>query len=314
MWDRAMRQGVLAISGQPAVERYARTAPWMRRLVDRFVAGETVDDAITVVRAIATQGMTATLDHLGENVRTETAANAAGATYRDVLRRLAAAGLEPCISVKLTMLGLAFDDRVPESILMSILEDARAVGGFVRVDMEGSAYTERTLDMVERLHARFPEQVGGVIQAYLYRSPADIERLIARRIRVRLVKGAYAEPASIAYQRPRDIDAAYVRLMERLLDDGPYPAIATHDPALLRSARGYATRMGIGRDRFEFQMLYGVRCDEQRSLTADGYRMRVYVPFGTEWYPYFTRRIAERPANALFVLRQLLDRGEPAHR
>jgi proline dehydrogenase len=256
--------------------------------------------------------MTSTLDHLGENVATEEAARAAAATYSEVLRRMATAGVEPGISVKLTMLGLAFDDWLPETLMASISETARAVDGFVRIDMEGSAYTERTIAIAERLHARFPEQVGTVIQAYLYRSPADVERLLARRMRLRLVKGAYAEPPAIAYQRPGDIDAAYLRLMERLLDAGPYPAIATHDPALLRATKGYALRMGIGRDRFEFQMLYGVRRDEQRSLTDEGYRVRIYVPFGTEWYPYFTRRIAERPANALFVLRQLLDRADHA--
>ncbi|HEU5432858.1 MAG TPA: proline dehydrogenase family protein [Thermomicrobiales bacterium] len=312
MLERALRQGVLTVAGNRSVERIVRTAPTARQLVRRFVAGDDVRTAIDVVRAIAAQGMSATLDQLGENVRTEAATNAAAATYIDVLRRMAAAGVDPSISVKLSMLGMDIDDRLPESIMPSILEVAREVGGFVRIDMEGSAYTERTLAIAERLHMRFPEQVGTVIQAYLYRSPADLDRLIARNMRVRLVKGAYAEPASIAYQRPRDIDAAFVRLMERLLDAGPYPAIATHDPALLLAAKGYATRMGIGRDRFEFQMLYGVRRDEQRALAAEGYRVRVYVPFGTEWYPYFTRRIAERPANALFVLRQLLDRADRA--
>jgi proline dehydrogenase len=309
--ERALRHGVLTVADRPGVERFARNSESMRELVSRFVAGATIDEAIAVVRAIAEQGMTTTLDHLGEHVRTESAANRAAATYIDALRRMAAAGVEPNVSVKLTMLGMDVDDRLPERLMPAILDAAREVGGFVRIDMEGSAYTARTLDLAARLHDRFPERVGTVIQAYLYRSPADVERSIERRMRIRLVKGAYAEPPTIAYQRRDEIDAAYVRLMERLLDAGPYPAIATHDPALLRSARGYAARMGIGRDRFEFQMLYGVRRDEQRALTDEGYRVRVYVPFGTEWYPYFTRRIAERPANALFVLRQLVDRGKP---
>jgi proline dehydrogenase len=308
--ERALRHGVLTVADRPGVERFVRDSALTRALVSRFVAGATIEEAIAVVRAIADQGMTTTLDHLGEHVRTEAAAKSAAATYIEALRRMAAAGVEPNVSVKLTMLGMDVDERLPERLMAEVLDAAREVGGFVRIDMEGSAYTARTLDLAERLHERFPEQVGTVIQAYLYRSPADVERSIERRMRVRLVKGAYAEPPAIAYQRRGEIDAAYVRLMERLLDAGPYPAIATHDPALLRSARGYASRMGIGRDQFEFQMLYGVRRDEQRALAEDGYRVRVYVPYGTEWYPYFTRRIAERPANALFVLRQLADRGE----
>jgi proline dehydrogenase len=189
--------------------------------------------------------------------------------------------------------------------MIAILTEAHRVGGFVRIDMEGSAYVERTLAIAESLHERFPTEVGTVIQSYLHRSPADTDRLIARGMRVRLVKGAYAEPEAIAHQQSEQIDTAYARLMERLLDDGRYPAIATHDPALIRAAKGYALRMGIPSERFEFQMLYGVRRDVQAALTADGYRLRVYVPYGTEWYPYFTRRIAERPANAVFVLRQL---------
>jgi proline dehydrogenase len=310
MLDRALRRGALAVSGHPLVERLVRETPASRGLVDRFVAGDSIAAAIVAARVIAAQGMTTTLDQLGENVHTETQATAAANVYIDVLRRLRDAGVEPNISVKLTMLGMDLDDSLPEQLMTTILDAARQVDGFVRIDMEGSAYTTRTLAIAGRLHERFPANVGTVIQAYLFRSPADLERLIERRMRVRLVKGAYAEPPSIAYQRRGDIDAAYVRLMERLLDAGCYPAIATHDPALLRATRGYATRMGIGRDRFEFQMLYGVRRDEQRALTADGYRVRVYVPFGTEWYPYFSRRIAERPANALFVLRQLVDRTD----
>jgi proline dehydrogenase len=187
-----------------------------------------------------------------------------------------------------------------------ILQAAQEVDGFVRIDMEGSAYTERTLAITEALHGEFPGRVGTVIQSYLRRSTADIARLIERGIRVRLVKGAYAEPAAIAYQNGTEIDAAYARLARHLLDAGPYPAFGTHDPALIRDVQEVARQRGIGQDRFEFQMLYGVRRDAQAALVRDGYRMRVYVPYGTEWYPYFTRRIAERPANALFVLRQLV--------
>ncbi len=303
--QRLTRPTILRVASTPAVERFFRQNGTTRGLVDRFVAGETLETALERVRPIAAEGMTVTLDLLGENVSTEAAARAAVGGYVVTLRRMAAADLEPNISVKLTMLGLDLGDALADAALREILGVARGVGGFVRVDMEGSAYTARTLALVEKLHDDFPNEVGTVIQSYLYRSAVDVETLIARRIQVRLVKGAYAEPASVAYQKTTEVDASYVRLMERLLDDGRYPARATHDPALIRAAEGYATRMGIGSERFEFQMLYGVRRDAQRDLVRRGRRVRVYVPYGTEWYPYFTRRIAERPANALFVLRQL---------
>jgi proline dehydrogenase len=190
--------------------------------------------------------------------------------------------------------------------MMPLLETASTVNGFVRIDMEGSAYTESTLTIAEALHERFPDHVGTVVQAYLHRSDRDVERLIDRRMRVRLVKGAYAEPASVALQKPREIDEAFVRLMERLLEDGRYPAIATHDPALIRATQGFAVRMGIPLECWEFQMLYGVRREAQIALSAEGYGMRIYEPFGADWYPYFARRIAERPANMAFVLRQLV--------
>jgi proline dehydrogenase len=277
----------------------------MRKLVRRFVAGDTIDDALSVGHVLAAQGMKTTFDRLGENVRTAAEAHTAAADYAETLRALAAAGLEPNISVKLTMLGLDISEDIALAQLRSILETAVSVSGFVCIDMESSAYTTRTLAIATSLHEAYPGEVGTVIQAYLYRSDRDLERLIARGIRVRLVKGAYAEPATIALQRPREIDAAFVRLMERLLEAGQSPAIATHDPALIRATRGFALRLGVDPQRWEFQMLYGVRRDEQRELVRAGYRMRIYVPFGTDWYPYFARRIAERPANALFLLRQL---------
>jgi proline dehydrogenase len=221
---------------------------------------------------------------------------------------VAAAGLEPNISIKLTMVGLDIDDDVAHDNMVALLETAAAVEGFVRIDMEGSAYTERTLAIAEALHDRFPGHVGTVIQAYLHRSDRDVERLIDCQMRVRLVKGAYAEPANIAIQKPREVDENFVRLMERLLEHGRYPAIATHDPAIICATQGFALRLGIERDRWEFQMLYGVRRDAQTALADEGYRMRIYVPFGADWYPYFARRIAERPANMAFVFRQLITR------
>lgn len=301
-----LRRPMLALAERETIEQVVRQSRLARGLVRRFVAGDTLDDALTVARQIAAMKMTTTLDLLGENVVTVEAARSAATAYADILRRMAADGLEPNISVKLTMLGLDLGESVTMETMASLLAVAREVRGFVRIDMEGSPYTARTLDIAERLHDRDPDQVGAVIQSYLFRSPDDVERLIGRGMRVRLVKGAYAEPASIAYQGSDAVDAAYRRLMEWLLDAGTYPAIATHDPSIIRVAQGYARRMGISPDRFEFQMLYGVRRDEQAALTEAGYRVRVYIPYGTEWYPYFARRIAERPANALFVLRQLV--------
>ena len=301
-----LRRTHLAVAdSRPVADLVCRNG-FSRGLVRRFVAGENLDEALEVARRIAAQGMTTTLDQLGENVATEGEARAAVASYVTILERMAATGLEPNISVKLTMLGLDLGDDLATENIVAILETARSVGGFVRIDMEGSAYTARTIAITEDVHDLFPNNVGTVIQSYLRRSADDVERMIARGARVRLVKGAYAEPASVAYQSRREVDASYVQLMERLLDAGRYPALATHDPALIAHARAYTARKQIAPDRYEFQMLYGVRRDEQAALTAAGYRLRVYVPYGTQWYPYFTRRIAERPANALFVLRQLV--------
>ena len=302
------RRSVLAVADNRLVEGIFRKSRLARGLVDRFVAGETLDDALSAATRLRARGMTTTLDLLGENVTTEAEARGAVAAYVDILNRMRAVGLEPNISVKLTMLGLDLGDEVAREQLVPILEAAEAVDGFVRIDMEGSAYTARTMDLFVDIHPRFPTAIGIVVQSYLRRAEEDVKRAIALGARVRLVKGAYAEPEDVAYQARREIDDNFVKLMELLLDGGFYPAIATHDPALIRATRGYALRMGIASDRYEFQMLYGVRREEQARLAAEGYRMRVYVPYGTEWYPYFTRRIAERPANALFVLRQLVDR------
>ena len=301
-----LRRPLLAIADSAKIEGLIRRNGFSKGLVRRFIAGEDLASALAAATSIAGQGMTTTLDLLGEHVATAEEARTAVASYTTILTRMAEAGLEPNISVKLTRLGLDLGDDLATANMVTILEAARAVAGFVRIDMEGSAYTARTIAITETLHDRFPNEVGTVIQSYLRRSADDVERMIARGARVRLVKGAYAEPASVAYQGRRDVDAAYVRLMERLLDAGRYPALATHDPALIAHARAHVARQGITQDRFEFQMLYGVRRDEQAALTRAGYRMRVYVPYGTQWYPYFTRRIAERPANALFVLRQLV--------
>lgn len=303
-----LRTGILALAERDEVEHLVRDSRWSRALVARFVAGDRLDDALAAAVRLAEQGLSTTLDRLGENVLTPGEAQTAVESYTATLRAMAAYQLEPNISVKLTMLGLDIGDDVAYDNMLILLETARSVDGFVRIDMEGSAYTERTLAIAEALHARFAGLVGTVIQAYLHRSDRDVERLIDLQMRVRLVKGAYAEPGSLALQRPWEINEAFVRLMERLLEAGRYPAIATHDPALIRATRGYALRMGIDPRQWEFQMLYGVRRDAQRALAREGYGMRIYLPFGADWYPYFARRIAERPANMFFVLRQLASR------
>jgi len=300
-----MRQAVIGIADRPLVSRFFHTSPLVRGLVERFVAGETLDEALVACHELATSGMALTLDQLGENVSTQAEVVAATDTYVNVLRRLHQEQLEPNISVKLTMLGLDLGDDVARDAMRAILGAAREVGGFVRIDMEGSAYTERTMRLFYELHDAYPDEVGIVVQTYLHRAEADVRACIERRARVRLVKGAYAEPASVAFQRQEEIDRNYVRLMKLLMDEGRFPALATHDPALISAAQDHARRRHIPLDSFEFQMLYGVRQDEQKRLATEGYGMRVYVPFGTEWYAYFSRRIAERPANALFVLRQL---------
>lgn len=302
------RRTILTLAHARLIEQAIRRNGASARLVERFVAGEDLESALAVVRRLARLNLAATLDQLGEHVRTSDEAAAASASYVRILERLASAQLEPNISVKLTMLGLDLSDDVAREHMLPILTTARRVGGFVRIDMESSAYTERTMRIFEDLHDIFPAEVGIVIQAYLRRARQDVERMIERRARVRLVKGAYAEPETIAYQSAREIREQFRSLMELLLQRGNYPAIATHDPALIQATQEFARSRQITPDRYEFQMLYGVRRDAQIALVADGYRMRVYVPFGTQWYPYFVRRIAERPANALFVLRQLVSR------
>lgn len=303
-----MRRVVLGVADVPVVKRVFERNRAARALVDRFVAGETLAAALVPTRELAGQGITATLDQLGENVATEAEATQAVQGYIEILRRTHEAGLEPNISVKLTMLGLDLGDDVARRCMEPILAVAREVGGFVRIDMEGSAYTSRTMAIFGELHDHYPDEVGIVIQSYLRRAAADVEAMIQRGARVRLVKGAYAEPEAVAFQSRREIDGNFVRLMKRLLLGGRYPAIATHDPKLIDATIAFARARSVAPDRFEFQMLYGVRRAEQRRLRQEGYRMRVYVPFGTAWYPYFTRRIAERPANAVFVLRQVADR------
>lgn len=303
-----LRRVVLGVADVPVIHRFFAGNALARSLVDRFVAGETLDTAMTVTKSISEQGLGVTLDQLGENVATIAEATKAVDAYSEILRQLHTADLEPNISVKLTMLGLDLGDDVSRNNMHPILDIARDVNGFVRIDMEGAAYADRTMRLFSQLHDQFPDEVGIVIQTYLYRAAQDVADMIERGARVRLVKGAYAEPDSVAFQSRKDIDDNYITLMKQLLERGRFPAIATHDPAIIEETVSFARANNVAPERFEFQMLYGVRRSEQARLKQDGWGMRVYVPYGTQWYPYFTRRIAERPTNALFVLRQLADR------
>ncbi len=272
----------------------------------RFIAGESVDEAIEAARALATRGFGVSLDYLGESVATLELADAATRDYLVIIAQVVAAGIERNVSLKLTQLGLDVDRATALDNLRRILEPATAHGFFVRIDMEDSSYTDQTLDMVDTLWALGHRHVGTVIQSCLLRSPGDVDRLNALGARVRLVKGAYREHKTVAHQHMREVDAAFVQLARRLLDHNPYPAFATHDPAMIDAVTAYARERGVAPERFEFQMLYGIRRDLQAALLAGGYRVRVYVPFGKQWFPYFMRRLGERPANVAFVVKGIL--------
>jgi proline dehydrogenase len=298
-----MRQGLLWLSERQGVFNFVRRNGLARKFASRFVAGETIDSAVSAAGELKTRGIATSLDLLGESVTVQAEAVAARDQYLAMLDRMAAAGVEVNVSVKLTQMGLDIDEELCAANLTCILDKAASVDGFVRLDMEGSDYTQRTLDFFEhRLFDRFGRHCGVVIQSMLRRSEADVEKLIGMRARVRLCKGAYLEPPAIAFPDKADVDRNYVRLMERLLAAGNYPGLATHDEAIIARAREFVRRESIAPDRFEFQMLYGVRRDLQQRLVRQGYRMRVYVPFGTQWYPYLMRRLAERPANIAFIL------------
>jgi proline dehydrogenase len=269
----------------------------------RFIAGESVDDAVAAVRPIAERGMLLTLDYLGESVATAEEADSATRAYLRIIDTIASSGVERNISLKLTQLGLDVDRATAVDNLRRILEPATAHGFFVRIDMENSPYTDRTLQIFETLWGQGYRNLGVVLQSMLMRTPDDVVRVNKLGARIRLVKGAYLEPKSVAFQKKSAVDDAYVQLMKLLLDEGTYPAIATHDPAMIAATKAHAAEKQYARDRFEFQMLYGIRRDLQAALVRDGYRVRLYVPFGDQWFPYFMRRLGERPANVAFVLK-----------
>jgi proline dehydrogenase len=281
-----------------------------KRVSGRFVAGTTIENAIAVTEQVNRNGATVSIDNLGENVTNAEEARRSAQLYHTILDEINRRQLKANVSVKLTHLGLDVDEKLAQELASGMIAKAAASNpkSFVRIDMEGSPYTQRTLDFVHELHSRpgNANVVGAVIQAYLYRSEKDIADLIAKGIRVRLCKGAYKEPAEIAFQKKSDVDQNYVKLMKMLLKSGIYHGIATHDPHMIEETIAFAGKEGISHDAFEFQMLYGVRRDLQMKLVREGWRMRVYVPFGEEWYPYLMRRLAERPANLLFIVKNML--------
>jgi proline dehydrogenase len=300
-----LRNALLYLSRQRALRNWVETSPTAWRLSSRFVAGHTLDEALAVCKKISAQGMTATLDYLGESVKSLDEATRSRDMYVAVLNAMRDSGIEPNVSLKLTQFGLDFSAEACEENVDLVVKTAAEVGGFVRVDMESSEYTERTLDLVLRLHQRHAT-CGAVIQAYLHRSANDIDRLNAARIRIRLCKGAYLEPPALAFETKAEVDRNYMELARKLLTTGVYPAIATHDERMIERVERFAANNGIPRDGYEFQMLFGIRRDLQKRLLEEGYRVRLYVPFGEAWYPYFMRRLAERPANLLFLARNLL--------
>jgi len=297
-----LRSAFLYLSNQQRIFRFVRNNGMAKKLAHRFVAGEDLDSAIAAVRALNARGITASLDLLGESVSNEAEAHEAGREYLRILDRIAREKLDGNVSLKLTAMGLDISEDLCVAVTQGVLERAQQYGTFVRLDMEGSAYTERTLRIFEdRLFPSYKKNVGIVLQSALYRTTEDVQRANRLAARVRICKGAYQEPATVAYPEKKDVDASYVRCMHALMREGNYPGIATHDEAIIREARRFAKEHGIAPDRYEFQMLYGVRRDLQGQLVREGYRMRVYVPYGTQWYPYLMRRLAERPANLAFI-------------
>jgi proline dehydrogenase len=300
-----MRTFFLFLSRQKQLRKWMETSRWARRLSARFVAGDNLPDALATCRRINAEGIAVTLDHLGENVTSLAEAAASRDAYLQALTEIDNLKIEGNVSLKLTQFGMDLSLAECTANVEALVRQAAALGNFVRVDMESSEYTGRTLDLVTSLHARY-RTTGTVIQAYLYRSRKDVEMLCARGIRVRLCKGAYLEPPSVAFKSKADVDRNFVELMNLLLETGVYPAIATHDEKIVEQTKSFVESRKISRDSFEFQMLYGIRRDIQKRLVNEGYRLRLYVPYGQAWYPYFMRRLAERPANVFFLARNLL--------
>jgi len=304
-----LRQAFLSMSNSRELQNVALHNRAARKFALRFVAGETLGQASRAIAELNKSGIKATFDQLGENINTVEAANAAADSYIHILEKIVSTGIDSNVSLKLTQMGLDVDEEICFRNVCRICERAKELNNFVRLDMESSSYTDRTLDMFRRLwHEAGYRNVGVVLQSYLYRTEGDVREMNDLGARVRLCKGAYNEPEEVAYPKKSDVDANYARLTRLLLTDGNYPGIATHDSRLIEYAKKFASARGIAPEKFEFQMLYGVRRDLQTDLVRQGYNMRVYVPYGKEWYPYFMRRLAERPANVMFVLSNVVKR------
>jgi proline dehydrogenase len=305
-----LRTFFVRLSENPSLRRFAERSSLGHRVSSRFVAGTEIADAVRSTKAVNRAGMSVSIDNLGENVTNPDEARESARLYHEILDAIAAEQLNANISLKLTHMGLDVNEQLARDIVSGLVAKAASMNppGFVRVDMEGSPYTQRTLDFVHELH-RMPgnaQSVGTVIQSYLRRSESDVEKLLAEGIRIRLCKGAYKESAEIAFPAKSDVDANYVKLMKTLMKSGIYHGLATHDENIIEQAKAFAISEKISPDSFEFQMLYGIRRDLQRKLVRNGWRLRIYIPFGTEWYPYFMRRLGERPANVVFIARNLL--------
>jgi proline dehydrogenase len=305
-----LRATFIALSESKSLRAIAERSRFGQRTSARFVAGTQVADAIRAAAVVNQFGAGVSIDNLGENVTNVEEARTSARLYHDLLDAIAANNLNANISLKLTHMGLDVDEKMAFDIVRNLVAKAADMTpkNFVRVDMEGSAYTQRTLDFVHELH-RVPGNagnVGTVIQSYMRSAETDVEKLLADRIRIRLCKGAYKEPENIAFQKKSEVDANYVKIMKVLMKSGIYHGLATHDEAIINEAKAFAKRDGVAPEAFEFQMLHGIRRDLQQSLVKEGWRVRVYIPFGTEWYPYFMRRLAERPANVFFIAKNLL--------
>lgn len=297
-----LRSSLLYLSRQQRIFDFVKNVGFARKMASRFVAGETITTALAAVEELNAKGISASLDLLGESVSSEAEARETGRQYLEILDRIAQKKLQANVSVKLTALGQDISDKLGVEVVRQVLERAKQYGSFVRLDMESSAYTDRTLDTFEqRLYPDFREYVGVVLQSSLRRTLDDVERANRLQCRVRICKGAYLEPETVAFPEKADVDRNYVAAMHRLMEHGNYPGIATHDEVIIAEAKRFAKERGIAPDRFEFQMLYGVRRDLQEQIVKEGYRMRCYVPFGSQWYPYLMRRLAERPANIAFM-------------
>jgi len=301
------RSALIWLSRQEGLKDFATSFGVFKKLTTRFVAGETIDEAVNFIREINVEGCSATFDHLNESVGSAGEADLEVAEYLNILSRIDETKINSNVSIKLTQFGLGLDHELAYKNARRVVEEAHRRGNFVRVDMEDSSVTQVTINIFKRLRAEFGlNDVGIVLQSYLRRTYADAQELVKLPARIRICKGAYNEPPEVAFPNKKDVDDNYVRVMQLLLSSGTYHGIATHDPRMIEATTNFASREGIGKDKFEFQMLYGVRRDLQRQLAHDGYNMRVYVPYGKHWYPYFMRRLAERPANIWFVLKNVL--------